>query len=1335
MKGKDSCFWPTRGSVINESLIFVSYHNIDVEYAFQLSTLLIRYYRNIWLDRFEIAPLADWNAKIREARDLATGAIAIVSDDFLGSTYCRAEFEYFHERGIPVTAVIPRDFSTDRISGFAFNDWVDFRRWFDDPNDLSVENLLSQIPQSESVAQTGERQDALRSFIQASELALAKLPSAWTAQRNGDAPGAGDMRPRMLHSSLIRDWDFTSMKAGNSLPVEDLLQWSQSEPQFIIRGDSGSGKTFFARLLALVQAHEAKLHSDVALPIWIDLAQWDGRFATFDAFMEAQWPLVSFWRHWLEGNNAFVVLDNWNDLCAANQAYANQVSNWIDASPNHRFVLLSTRETPADPSLPRLRLNRLTTAFAQKLAGGYLTLNQQNGFRQLLREKAALVETSQLAYLTIGMELFAADRALAFNQWQSHPMSALVSTRLQQFPAMIRDLNPVQLLTSLRGLAWSMMLQDNHRFIARAAAERQVTDARIIDCALHLGILSACGDQLRFESTVMQHFLAAENLKKDGLIKYLTRPEFAADSGRVRQKWDGLVLIAVDSLAEEARPRIIDQIADIDPFLAVMCLCRNKTLYKKFAETPIAKLIQLCAQNPNAQDAFRVALAGLPDPDLTTVMMLGQMSRFSNPQQLWLWHEVRALPLELPVNFIDIVRHLDRDSNIAVADQIADYNLSLAVAWLVKLSQHPDGSLRRNAIWMLGEIKYLPTAILLLDYLEDPERDDHGEVVLALMRFAYSEILVRVLQWSQDHPTHREAVIAALATRKRLVTSRLLSFADARKLTLNPEFYEIVVNTYEIDIAIGLAQIASQHVELPDSVAMAVIRRKNAGELQQRIAATVKHWPNRDGFQQLVEDIALVLGDPPESTVIAGSNIDALLYGQPLFDEFNALAERAPDVSLPDELAQQLRHADWRERHRALNSLLDHPAETALPILLEMTDDEETNVRLAVYEFLSRFDDEVAAQKAIIAALADPDRDIVDSATKLLKAMSGLDYEALLDLLDSANPATVAAAIEILAAAQYAAAAPALRRLLDDERITANGGQTIGQRARAALDAIDGAGLDGAGAFETDGSQIDVAKTPALQTFGDEEKIARTLQVLRDDDWGRTQKAAKFLRKFAKHLRGSDNHNILRQLLGALGDGNWSVRWAATEALAMLGNRKAIPQLAHCLADSNRIVQVAAIRALVELGAGEKAANISPLLESQHQSVREAAAEALGELSDTRVIPALGDALTNDADEFVRYAALKSIHQINAAAARPWLELALSDGYAHIRLLAMQQLAPRMNESDLPILQQLLIDDALPSWENESLRDLAIQTLQRIDTPECRELLDAEGVAAKRNGV
>ena len=75
----------------------------------------------------------------------------------------------------------------------------------------------------------------------------------------------------------------------------------------------------------------------------------------------------------------------------------------------------------------------------------------------------------------------------------------------------------------------------------------------------------------------------------------------------------------------------------------------------------------------------------------------------------------------------------------------------------------------------LGELKYLPAAILLLDILEKAEHSDLDEVVLALMRFAYSEILARVLRWSQDKPNHRATVIAALAARKRWVTSRLLA--------------------------------------------------------------------------------------------------------------------------------------------------------------------------------------------------------------------------------------------------------------------------------------------------------------------------------------------------------------------------------------------------------------------------------------------------------------------------------------------------------------------------------------------------------------------------------
>ena len=99
-------------------MIYVSYHNIDSAHALQLSTLLLRYYRNVWLDRFEIDLSEDWSAKIRQLRPRATGVIALVTDDYLESPHCRAEFEYFQSRGIAVTAVIPRDFSTEKIADY-----------------------------------------------------------------------------------------------------------------------------------------------------------------------------------------------------------------------------------------------------------------------------------------------------------------------------------------------------------------------------------------------------------------------------------------------------------------------------------------------------------------------------------------------------------------------------------------------------------------------------------------------------------------------------------------------------------------------------------------------------------------------------------------------------------------------------------------------------------------------------------------------------------------------------------------------------------------------------------------------------------------------------------------------------------------------------------------------------------------------------------------------------------------------------------------------------------------------------------------------------------------
>ena len=1166
--------------ILNEHLIFVSYHNIDIQYAFQLSTLLIRYYRNIWLDRFEIGPTEDWDESIRQARNRVSGALVIVSDDYLQSDYCRREYECFQERQIPITAVIPRDFSTDRIAGFEFDDWIDFRRWFIDPNDHSVENLLGRIPQSELVQQTGERLDYLRNFIQTLELQLAQMPTS-RASLYGGEQDSSSMRPRACQTSLLNSWDFSNPKPEEAQAVEDLLSWSRQQPQFILRGQVGSGKTAFARLLALAFAHAAMRAAADSLPVWLDLMKWEAQHQSAGDYIESQWGLVSYWKHWLESKQALFVLDNWNDLARLYPDRAAALTDWIAANPKHRLILLSTNAADNDPELPILQISPMSGQLALKFSSGFLTLEQQSVFRQMIRSQQPRIENNHVDYLSIGIELLAADKRLALSDWHKNPLPALLSQRQRQTrPTVSAELETDKLLTGLQTLAWHMMQQESWRFIARADAE-QVIDAAVIDAALEIGLLSEVGHRLRFQSEMFQWYLAADDLENAALDQYLARPRFTSNGLRIQQKWDHPVHTLVDA-AEENRLQIIDRVAAIDPFLANRCLQRHPDLYGRCQETLTARLAESSAQNPAARAAFRTALHSIPNPRKTVAALASQLPRFDNEIRLWLWHELLALPIHLPVEFVNGVANINRESS--AADLLAAVPLPLAAAYLAKLSRQPNDPIRSNAIWMLGEIHYPAAAVFLLDCLRNsPTSPD--EIIRALMQYTDSATFIGLLQWLQDHPAHTAQVVMALNQRRHHVSGRLLSMAHEGHITLHPRMAEIMANDDEVDIAIGLALIASQFVELPPLLTDAIAAKDDADQLQERVAAGISHLPDRDGFQQLLADIAQVIQNPPETT--ARRETPA---AQTLAEDSTADSAPAPPADdIPAESLEQP-HEDSRQ------------------------------------------------------AAADDDDDALD----------------------------------------------------DDP--------------------------PGAAAPEKSG-----------RAFTDEEKLRRTLELLRHDSWGKTQKAAQFLRKFAKHLRGTDNPAIIRLLCQALSDKSWHVRWAVAEALAWLRHPDAVPSLRSCLHDPSWIVQAAVIRSLVELDAKESAADIARLLQSRRKAVREAAAEALGALQNPAAIPALGQTLKSDPDYFVRLAAIQSIHQISPSESRQYLDYALTDRYIHVRWYAMKTLAPTMDASDIPVLARMAADRGKPLWEEKSIQDFAILALQRINTPESGALLENIRKAEKRN--
>ena len=74
-----------------------------------------------------------------------------------------------------------------------------------------------------------------------------------------------------------------------------------------------------------------------------------------------------------------------------------------------------------------------------------------------------------------------------------------------------------------------------------------------------------------------------------------------------------------------------------------------------------------------------------------------------------------------------------------------------------------------------------------------------------------------------------------------------------------------------------------------------------------------------------------------------------------------------------------------------------------------------------------------------------------------MKSLPGLEHGELLDLLDSENAHTVAGAIDVLRTGAFQSAIPALERLEDDRRRSADG-QEIGALARRAIEEIESGG-------------------------------------------------------------------------------------------------------------------------------------------------------------------------------------------------------------------------------------------------------------------------------------
>jgi len=125
-------------------------------------------------------------------------------------------------------------------------------------------------------------------------------------------------------------------------------------------------------------------------------------------------------------------------------------------------------------------------------------------------------------------------------------------------------------------------------------------------------------------------------------------------------------------------------------------------------------------------------------------------------------------------------------------------------------------------------------------------------------------------------------------------------------------------------------------------------------------------------------------------------------------------------------------------------------------------------------------------------------------------------------------------------------------------------------------------------------------------------------------------------------------------LTGYLGSGRREAIEPVLRALAVLGDREALPAIRPLLDDRDGYLQVAAIDALVQLGGDPAAlAPIRALLQSPKPSVRRRAALALGELGQREVRPLLEELGRRDPDPRVQEAARESLTRLAGEGSSP----------------------------------------------------------------------------------
>ncbi|MBX3081927.1 MAG: TIR domain-containing protein [Anaerolineae bacterium] len=605
--------------------IFLSYRSIESDFALKLASDLKNAGVRLWMDRFDIQAGMKWPDAIQTAIDNGAALIAVLSPDYIVSTYCKNELQRAHELNLPIFPVLLRPLTPQEWPFIIQSvQYEDFTNWQDESFYHQHLGTLIQLLHTKVSTYVSASPDPETQYLNS---LIAELETRRGVREYIELEGESDIRPEPQiddewgFSELIEN-DKNSTIRAEKVSLKNIREAIDKHPRFVLLGEPGAGKTTTVRRLALDAARQRLKNPRTApMPLLLYLPQWRDNVSPLDFIkIKMNWSLGDNLRNLLVIGDVLLYLDGLNEMGAEGTLKAKMLREWIHDSTDAPKRLIVTcrvgdyiRNTFDLGNMPRVvmqeleppQIRQFVTNYLEDNADGLLTqifptrddLVRQEHWPETERQKIearSLMRLSRNPYMLSALIFIYKDSSkgqLPRNMGALFQMLVRALWRRETQRSTTSDLQFDTVQAAFARLAFDVINEGLAQDIPLDYALEKLGTSQILYAGVHASYVTISGEYIRFYHQLILEYFAAVELEQRNINEVIiawrekTRSDLLVSSnpeeskrilsswigiygGRNTERWDQ-VIIALGGITSNP-DTLVKELVAIDTYLATV---------------------------------------------------------------------------------------------------------------------------------------------------------------------------------------------------------------------------------------------------------------------------------------------------------------------------------------------------------------------------------------------------------------------------------------------------------------------------------------------------------------------------------------------------------------------------------------------------------------------------------------------------------------------------------------------------------------------------------------------------------------------------------------------